>query len=385
MRTLPAAPAAGVAAVKVIPITTTSVRIVWHPLSEEAWNGDGQTGGYRIDYRQVTDFPTPVLLQGKQAIQLDCWHFCTCYLSQFYCVSGGGQKEEIHDAKASQVILNDLVRDRNYEIIVTPFNSQGSGPSSAPTTVYVGEAVPTGEPREVTAVATSPTEVRLTWVAPLASQQNGDLLGYKIFYLATSQPIDKEEMEVVPASHVAHSLPFMDMYTEYRFQIVAFNPAGDGPRSVPVTVRTLQGIPGPPGPLTFSDITMNSLKVSWEEPKSPNGEITGYVVTYETAQQDETFSKQVKQKVTTTWLIVSNLEEEVTYYFSVRASTFDLGPPSTGNVTTGPQEGSPGRPKDLLITRTTSAVTLQWDNGPSGKGPILGYYIESRKKGKKIG
>jgi protein sidekick len=129
---------------------------------------------------------------------------------------------------------------------------------------------------------------------------------------------------------------------------------------------------------------MNSLKVSWEEPKQPNGEITGYVVTYETAQQDETFSKQVKQKVTTTWLVVANLEEEVTYYFSVRASTFDLGPPATGNVTTGPQEGSPGRPKDLLIARTTSSVNLQWENGPAGKGPIVGYYIESRKKGKTI-
>lgn len=93
--------------------------------------------------------------------------------------------------------------------------------------------------------------MRLTWVAPLASQQNGDLLGYKIFYLATSQSIDKEEMEVVPASHVAHSLPFMDMFTEYRIQIVAFNPAGDGPRSVPVTVRTLQGIPGSPGALMY--------------------------------------------------------------------------------------------------------------------------------------
>lgn len=110
-------------------------------------------------------------------------------------------------------------------------------------------AVFTGEPREVVALATSPTEVRLNWLAPLASQQNGDLLGYKIFYVATSQPIDKEEMEVVPASHVAHSLPFMDMYTEYRIHIVAFNPAGDGPRSSPVTVRTLQGIPGPTGPL----------------------------------------------------------------------------------------------------------------------------------------
>lgn len=126
---------------------------------------------------------------------------------------------------------------------------------------------------------------------------------------------------------------------------------------------------------------MNSLKVSWDAPDQPNGIISGYVVTYETAQQDEAFSKQVKQKVTTTWLVVANLEEEVTYYFSVRASTYDLGLPSRGNVTTGPQEGSPGRLKDLFISRTTSAVSLQWENGPSGKAPIIGYYIESRKKG----
>ena len=108
-----------------------------------------------------------------------------------------------------------------------------------------------GEPREVTAVAVTSTEVRLSWVAPLASQQNGDLLGYKIFYVATNQSTDREEMEVVPASHLTHSLPFMDMFTEYRLHIVAFNPAGDGPRSSPITVRTLEGIPGSPGPLRY--------------------------------------------------------------------------------------------------------------------------------------
>ncbi len=48
-----------------------------------------------------------------------------------------------------------------------------------------------------------------------------------------------------------------------------------------------QGIPGPPGQLGFSEITMNTLKVSWEEPERPNGEILGYIVAYETAEQDE--------------------------------------------------------------------------------------------------
>lgn len=69
----------------------------------------------------------------------------------------------------------------------------------------------------------------------------------QIFYLATelSQDLDpedkvEEELEVVPASYTAYSLVFLDKYTQYRIQILAFNPAGDGPRSQPVTVKTLQ-------------------------------------------------------------------------------------------------------------------------------------------------
>ena len=81
-------------------------------------------------------------------------------------------------------------------------------------------------------------------------------------------------------------------------------------------------------------------------------------------------------------MYIHNLEERVPYTFSVRAQTIDYGPPAIGNVTTGPQPGSPGRPRDLVLSQTLSAIRLSWINGNSGKGPILGYYIESRPKGK---
>jgi protein sidekick len=80
------------------------------------------------------------------------------------------------------MILNELIQDRNYEIIVVPFNSQGEGPASPPTTVYVGEAVPTGEPRGLEGEAVSSTEVRLKWKPPQQPLQNGELLGYKVSY-----------------------------------------------------------------------------------------------------------------------------------------------------------------------------------------------------------
>jgi len=95
------------------------------------------------------------------------------------------------------------------------------------------------------------------------------------------------------------------------------------------------------------------------------------------------FSKQVKQKVSNTTLRVQNLEEEVTYTFTVRAQTsVDYGPGVSENVTTGPQDGSPVAPRDLILTKTLSSVEMHWINGPSGRGPILGYLIEAKKRGK---
>ncbi|KAK9695167.1 Immunoglobulin I-set domain [Popillia japonica] len=360
VRTYPAAPSKGVNNVKVVPITTTSVEVYWESIEEQFWSGDVSTGGYRVIFQPVSDFPT--------ALQAT-------------------PKEEIMGIRASKMVLTELLQDRNYEIVVVPFNSQGEGPASPPSTVYVGEAVPTGEPRGLEGEAVSSTEVRLRWKPPQQKMQNGELLGYKIFYLVINSPQEippdkkiEEEIEVVPATSISHSLVFLDKYTEYRIEILAFNPAGDGPRSRPLILRTLQGLPSAPIGLTFIDITMNSLNVSWEPPKMRNGEIIGYIVTYETTEQNERFSKQVKQKVTSTSLYVQSLEEEITYTFTVRAQTLDYGPAISSNVTTGPQEGSPSTPKELTLVKTLSNIELHWLNGLSGKGPILGYYIESRRK-----
>ena len=264
-RTLPAAPSGTVTRLKATPITRTDVRVNWNPLPVKDFNGDVDSGGYKIEYREVTDFPSPL---------------------------SSSPQVELRGVTISEVVLNELVRDKNYEITVIPFNSQGLGEASHPVAVYVGEAVPTGAPREVTAEPVSPTEVRITWTPPEADQQNGDLLGYKIFYKSLTAGTDREEIEVVSASHTSHSLIFLDMYTNYTISIIAFNPAGEGPESESVNVRTLQGIPGPPANLKFSDITMTSLKVSWEQPEKPNGEILGYIVSYETAKQDESEFKQ---------------------------------------------------------------------------------------------
>ena len=157
-KTLPSAPTAEVMNVKVTPITRTNVKVTWEPLKSEDYHGDASTGGYHVEYREITDYTSSLI------------------------AASAYPQVELKGISRNRVILEDLAIAKNYEIVVIPFNSQGLGPASRPVSVYVGEAVPTGAPQNVRAQSVSPTEVRLTWDAPQADQQNGDLLGYKIFY-----------------------------------------------------------------------------------------------------------------------------------------------------------------------------------------------------------
>lgn len=43
------------------------------------------------------------------------------------------------------------------------FNGQGESPMSAPLTVYVGEAVPTGKPKNVQSEPVTSTEIKIKW------------------------------------------------------------------------------------------------------------------------------------------------------------------------------------------------------------------------------
>jgi len=137
VRTLPAAPAFPITGLKVVPITTSSVRVEWDPLKKVLWNGDsdGESVGYRIVYQPIDDLGTKILTDVP--------------------------KQDVLGIDQKTAILKDLMQDQNYEIVVFPFNSQGLGPpSSPPIAIYVGEAVPTGEPQEFEGAAVSSTEVR---------------------------------------------------------------------------------------------------------------------------------------------------------------------------------------------------------------------------------
>ncbi|XP_064477865.1 protein sidekick-like isoform X1 [Ornithodoros turicata] len=345
MSTHPAAPGQPPSSIVVTPYTTTSITVAWKGLPKEAWNGDSLNAGYRVEYCPAGE-------------ARDC------------------QSQQLLGHNSATLTIDGLERDRIYEVRVRAFNGQGEGPPSGPITVYVGEAVPTGRPRKVQLQALSSTEVNVTWLPPLKHESNGELLGYKIFYWDIN---DEEELEAVPAEPTVYTLSGLKKFVNYTVQLLAFNPAGDGPRSEHTAICTLPDKPGPVGALRFSDIRMTSLNLSWEMPEEPNGIIAGYLVNYETTELNAESGKEVRQKVLQQHLWVGSLREMATYRFSVRAKTSaGYGPERRRNVTTGPQDGSPLAPLEFALQHSVTSATLSWTEGLPGASPITGYLVEAR-------
>uniref|UniRef100_A0A2K5JL46 Integrin beta n=1 Tax=Colobus angolensis palliatus TaxID=336983 RepID=A0A2K5JL46_COLAP len=101
--------------------------------------------------------------------------------------------------------------------------------------------------------------------------------------------------------------------------------------------------PSAPGPLVFTALSPDSLQLSWERPRRPNGDIVGYLVTCEMAQGGgpaTTF--RVDGDSPESRLTVPGLSENVPYKFKVQARTTEgFGPEREGIITIESQDGGP--------------------------------------------
>ncbi|EGV95786.1 Protein sidekick-1 [Cricetulus griseus] len=335
--------------VSATPHTTSSVLIQWQPPRDESLNGLLQ--GYRIYYRELESeagmgseaktHKSPSALRAELTAQ-----------SSFKTVNSS--------STLTTYELTHLKKYRRYEVIMTAYNIIGESPASVPVEVFVGEAD-----------------------LPISKAKLDEKKWYlrEIYYWEADSRNETEKMKVLFLPEPVVKIKNLTSHTKYQVSISAFNAAGDGPKSDPRQGRTHQAAPGPPSFLAFSEITSTTLNVSWGEPSAANGILQGYRVVYEPLAPVQGVSKVVTVDVKGNWqrwLKVRDLTKGVTYFFRVQARTIAYGPELQANVTAGPAEGSPGSPRNVLVTKSTSELTLQWTEGNAGNTPTTGYVIEAR-------
>ena len=227
--------------------------------------------------------------------------------------------------------LENLVKDKCYKVQVYANNIQGPGRPSPTRVVDVGMAIPSRLPQNFKAVVVSPTEVNATWTPPSKGDLNGNLLGYKLFMwedekneLINNDNNNRrkiDSMRIIGYTHTQLLLTNLTEYSTYHFRMLAYNSAGDGKNSShSVSATTLQDLPSAPSSVSFSNLTLGSVRVNWGAPAKKNGVILGYEVVYEDEAPRDGVSKTVRVQVAgdKNHQKIKELRYESTYDFKVR-------------------------------------------------------------------
>ncbi|KAJ1362192.1 hypothetical protein KIN20_021631 [Parelaphostrongylus tenuis] len=283
----------------------------------------------------------------------------------------------------SQYLLQNLASFRHYILRMRAFNSEGSGPFSSPVFVYVGYSIPKKSVSNLVVDPLSSTSLSVRW-DPWSEDEDEAITGFKVRFVPVTSVLSpsSHEEELMVVENNSCVITDLRKYTEYQISITPYNRAGEGVVAQ-MRMRTLEDVPGTVEALKFSDILLDSVRVSWKPPTEPNGVITGYIVNYRTFKMKEEFKKEVQSRTQQTFYPATNLEEGVTYFFAIWAETSaGRGTEVTGNVTLGPNPDGPPAPTRLSLTPGPSSVTLEWKDGE--REDIIGHLIQAKLVSKDV-
>ncbi|MCD6167692.1 MAG: fibronectin type III domain-containing protein, partial [Caldisericia bacterium] len=275
----------------------------------------------------------------------------------------GGSYSVIATLPANTTSYSDTTvsPETTYYYRVKAHNSWGdSGYSNVVNVTTPACGTPPSAPTNLAAEATSPTEVSLSWTD---NSDNED--GFKI----------ERKQEGGTFSVIATLPPNTTTYTDtgltpdttYTYRVRAYNSFGysDYSNEAEVTTPSLITIPEAPTNLTVSDITSESVSLSWTD-NSDNEE--GFKL-YRREKEEADFSLLITLPADTTTYTDDSVEPEKTYYYKVLAFN-SAGDSDFSNVVTALIPPSkPEKPANFTITETVGrSVSFSWEFSGSCDG-----------------
>uniref|UniRef100_A0A672KAV3 Protein sidekick-1-like n=1 Tax=Sinocyclocheilus grahami TaxID=75366 RepID=A0A672KAV3_SINGR len=295
---------------------------------------------------------------------------------------GEFQLKNITSAEINYCLIGELIIWTQYEIQVAAYTGAGLGVYSQSVTEYTLQGVPTAPPQDVDAVALNSTTIKFTWTPPPQQFINGINQGYKLLVWPEHCPECITMVTIAPEFHGSRHYGYVSnlrKFTWYETAVLCFTTPGDGPASTPQLIQTHTYKPGPVTQLSFTEILDTSLRISWQEPEDKNGIITGYVLCWEEAGQNETRVSQTLSNSTLTYK-VTGLTSLTTYTLQVAAGTqAGTGAATSSTISTGLPPELPGAPSNLVISNISPrSATIKFHPGSYGKTTISKWIVEGQ-------
>ncbi|ODN02995.1 Tyrosine-protein phosphatase Lar [Orchesella cincta] len=255
--------------------------------------------------------------------------------------------------------------------VYTCFAQSNLGMKEINTTVKV-QSLPK-PPSKVRVSDVTATSVRLTW--SYAPTEREDVTYYVIQYKPKYSNQDYAEISGV--LNQDHMITSLNPYTEYEFSVIAFNKVGRGVPSESVDATTGETKPkSAPRNVNARPLSSSQMLVTWEEPESPNGQITGYKVYYTTNPTLPLAQWDAKRVESNEMSQIHDLIPRMIYTIRVQAYTA-IGPgPVSAPIQAKTEQGVPGQPRQFRVTHVTpTSATLEWSKPNHIGDNIVGYEL----------
>ncbi|XP_050563934.1 tyrosine-protein phosphatase Lar isoform X5 [Spodoptera frugiperda] len=228
-----------------------------------------------------------------------------------------------------------------------------------------------GPPTEVRPSEITATTVRLTWTYSGPEEPQYYVIQYKPKYA------NQAFSEISGVITQYYSVTNLSPYTEYEMYVIAVNNIGRGPPSAPAVITTGETEPGSaPRNVQVRPLSSSTMVIQWDEPETPNGQVTGYKIYYTTdpSQPMQSWHSQMMDNSHLT--TISELTPHTVYTIRVQAFT-SVGPgPMSAPVQVKTQQGVPSQPSNLVAVEAgETSVTLSWRRPAHAGDNIVSYEL----------
>lgn len=270
---------------------------------------------------------------------------------------------------------------------IAAYNNKGVGVYTDGAKIKTKEGVPEAPPTIKRAEPLTSTQVQIWWIPPDPQKINGINQGYKIQawqwhptrgHLVTNTVTVHPNL-LDPYAEQTAIMGDLKKFTEYNMTVLCFTDPGDGERSDPIEVKTLEDVPDEVTSLQFDDISDRAVKVLWQKPKHINGILTGYQIKWQIKDKQETI--RVRNLTAQTHsLNITDLQATTHYRFEVTAmTTVGLGVPKVAIIQSGVEPVLPHPPSKLALSNIEAfSVVLQFTPGFDGNSSITKWTVEAQ-------
>ncbi|XP_071954337.1 tyrosine-protein kinase receptor Tie-1-like isoform X2 [Antedon mediterranea] len=285
------------------------------------------------------------------------------------------QKQAIDSGLQNSSVIemtNELLEyDTEYEFFVSLKRSGPGGEGVAGPSIRI--RLSCKEPHESSKFelkATSEDTIRLTWTL----KTSVSITEFVISCRMKGTLNWKETSVTTPDAHQC-DITGLQMAKLYYCQMLAKSCGGRGPFSVPKSVRTQDGAPGPVQEMKVTVQASDNILVTWKDPSVTNGKIKSFNITY--IERRTGVVKTLNAPDYKHFFYIQNLKPHTNYIIMVSAKTTKLGKVSTMNATT--QQSVPtGPPLNTTYEFSKNNLIFKWKEPSKNKrnGIITHYEYE---------